>query len=179
MFIHRPTENLSPLHSALYFIPVYILGILCSIHREAVVDAINNKSVILGLVVLLLSALQAMLFEGYGNLHKEEIFSYSGIDIMIIQKIAMCFFFLSILQKYEDRNIPVLKLLASSSFAIYFIHPWVLQLFSQTGVLSFIEFLPGMGVFIITVPLVLISSLFIASIIKLVLKKNSRYVIGW
>ena len=179
MFIHRPAGNLSPLHSVLYFMPIYMLGIICSIHRDTVIDCIKGKSMIIGLVVLFLSVTQVLFFEGHGNFHKNEIFSYGGIDIMIIQKIAMCFFFLSILQKYENSNIPVLKLLASSSFAIFFIHPWILEIFSKTGVISFLNFLPEMGTFLITVPLVLISSLLVAYITKLVLKKNSRYVVGW
>lgn len=179
MFIHRPAGNLSPLHSVLYFMPIYMLGIICSIHRDTVIDCIKGKSMIIGLVVLFLSVTQVLFFEGHGNFHKNEIFSYGGIDIMIIQKIAMCFFFLSILQKYENSNIPVLKLLASSSFAIFFIHPWILEIFSKTGVISFLKFLPEMGTFLITVPLALISSLLVAYITKLVLKKNSRYVVGW
>jgi surface polysaccharide O-acyltransferase-like enzyme len=179
MFIQRPVGDLSPLHSVLYFTPIYMLGIICSIHRDAVVEFIKGKSIMLGLVVLFLSVLQVFFFEGHGNYHKEEIFSYGGVDVIIIQKIAMCFFFLSILQKYENSNIPVLKLLASSSFAIYFIHPWVLHMFSKIGLQSFLEFLPGMGVFFITVPLAVISSLLVAYVIKSGLKENSRYIIGW
>lgn len=179
MFIHRPAGNLSPLHSALYFMPIYMLGIIYSIHRDSIIAFINGKSIIIGLVVLFLSVLQVLFFEGYGNFHKEEIFSYGGVDIIIIQKIAMCFFFLSILHKYENSNIPGLKLLAQSSFAIFFIHPWILLFFSKSGLESFLYFLPGMGVSLITVPLVLISSLLFAYIIKLGLKKNSRYITGW
>lgn len=179
MVIHRPTGNLSPLHSVLYFMPTYMLGIICSIHRDYVNESIKGKSIIIGFIVLLLSVIQAFIFEGHGNFHKDEIFSYGGVDIIIIQKIAMCFFILSILYKYESSNIPVLKLLASSSFAIFFIHPWILLFFSITGFVSFLEFLPGMGVFLITVPLALLSSLCVAYIIKLVLNKNSRYAIGW
>ena len=179
MFIQRPALNLSPLHSVLYFMPIYMLGINCSIHRESVTGFIKGKSTIIGLAVLFLSVLQALLYTKYGNFHKQEIFSYGGVDIIILQKIAMCFFFLSILQKYENINIPALKLLAASSFAIYFIHPWVLKVFKETGVRSFLEFLPGMGSFIITAPLVLIISLLVAYTVKLGLKKNSHYVTGW
>ncbi len=179
MFIHRPNGNISPLHSALYFMPIYMLGIICSIHSRLVVEFIKDKSVMIGLVVLSLSIFQALFFEGHGNFHKEEIFSYGGVDIIITQKIAMCFFFLSILQNFENRNIPVLNLLASSSFALFFIHPWILKIFSEIGVVPFLQFLPDMGIFIVTVPLVLIVSLLVAYIIKLGLKKNSRYVTGW
>lgn len=179
MFIHRPTGNLSTLHSVLYFIPIYMLGIMCSIHRESVNEFIKGKSIIIGLIVLFLSVLQALLYEGHGNFHKDEIFSYGGVDIIIIQKIAMCFFFLSVLQKYESRNVPALKLLASSSFAIFFIHPWVLMVFNKSGGRLFLDFIPGMGGVLVTASIVLTSSLLIAYTVKLVMKKNSRYITGW
>lgn len=179
MFIHRPADNLSPLHSLLYFMPIYMLGIICSIHREAVIEFIRGKALVLGFVTLFLAILQALLHDGYGNFHKAEIFSYNGIDIVIIQKIAMCFFFLSVLQKYEGRNIPALRILAATSFAIYFIHPWILKIFSDTGLLEYLQFLTGMGVFIVTVPLTLMGCLLVAYMVKWILKKNSRFVIGW
>lgn len=179
IFTHRPTGNLSPLHSVLYFMPIYMLGINTSIHRESVIEFIKGKSIIIGLIVLFLSALQAFLYEGHGNFYKEEILSYGGIDIIIIQKITMCFFFLSVLQKYESKNIPILKLFATSSFAIFFIHPWILMIFNKAGGRLFLDFLPGMGVFVVTVPIVLISSLLIAYTAKLTLKKRSRFVTGW
>ncbi len=179
MFIHRPTGNLSPLHSVLYFIPIYMLGIMSSIHREQVSLFIEGKSLVIGCIVLILAIVQAFFFNTVGNFHKDEIFSYNGMDIMIIQKIAMCFFLLSLLQKYESRHIPGLKMLAVSSFAIYFIHPWVFILFQETGIFSFFSFLPDFGMFLLTVPLVLASSLLIAYLVKSVLKHNSRYIIGW
>ena len=179
MIIQRPYPNISPLHSVLYFIPVYLLGILCSIHRKSVNNFIKDRSIILGCIAVALSALRALAYNGYGNFNKTDIFSYNGIDIMILQKIAMCFFFLSFFQKYEITDIPALKLLASSSFALYFIHTWIVIVFEPTITKTFIGFLPGMAVFIITVPIVLSGSLLIAYTVKMVLKKNSRYVTGW
>lgn len=180
IFIHRPTGNLSPLHSVLYFAPIYMLGIICSLHREIVLDFTKSRSITIGFIVFLLSFLQALFYTDHGNFHKDEIFSYQGLDIIIIQKIAMCFFFLSILQRYERKNIPILNLLASGSFAIFFLHPWTLMIFGNVGAQEFLgSFLPGMGVFIITVPIILISSLLVAYILKLGLKRSSRYVTGW
>jgi surface polysaccharide O-acyltransferase-like enzyme len=180
MFIQRPVENISPIHSVLYFTPIYMLGIICSIDRDSVIEFIQGRSVALGLIVLLLATLQAVFFEGYGNTHKASIFSYGGVDIILIQKIALCFFLLSILQRFEQHHIPALKLLASSSFAIFFIHPWLLKIFSDNGLLTFIgKYLPDIVVFFITVPLAVISSVLIAYLVKLLLKDKSRYVTGW
>ena len=179
MMVHRPLSNLSPIHSLLYFTPVYLLGIICSIHREYVFKFIENKTIMIGSIVLLLSTAQALIHNGYGNYHKADIFSYNEIDIIILQKIALCFFFLSLLQKYKDRKIPALELLASSSFAIFFIHPWVIILLSKSGMITFLNFLPGFFVFISTAIMTVIISLVIALTIKLGLKRYSRFAIGW
>ncbi len=179
LFIHRPTLNLSPLHSLLYFIPIYMLGISCSINKREVTNFIEGKAIFLGILVVALAFLQAVFFEGFGGFHKEEIFSFEGLDIMLLQKIAMCFFFLSVLQKLEHKNIPPLKLLASSSFAIYFIHPWALKILGETEAFSALKLLTGFEVFIITIVFALLSSLLVAYIFKCLLKRHSRYIIGW
>lgn len=182
LFVHRPTHNISPMHSVIYFMSIYMLGIICSIHRDSVIEVITGKSILLAVTVLFLSSLQVFLslgFEGYGNFHKETIFSYGGVDIMAIQKIAMCFFFLSVLYKFENHHIPGLKLLASSSFAIYFLHPWVIMVFSAEGVPALDGVIPGLGVFMITMLVTILCSLCIAYGVKLLLKKHSRYVVGW
>lgn len=177
--IHRPPGNDSIPHSILYFTPIYMLGIIVSINKEEVTNLIKGKSMIFGMAAVAMAFMQAILFEGHGNFHKQELFSYGGIDIMLIQKTLLCFFFLSFLQGHEHRKIPSLKLLASSSFALYFIHPWVLTIIRKTEFLSYFEFLPGFGVFVITIPMVVMSSLFIAYSFKRILKKNSRYITGW
>ncbi len=179
LIVHRPAANLSPIHSVLYFMPVYLLGIICSMHSEFMFKFIRNKTIIIGLIVLLIAILQALLQEGYGNRHKLDIFSYRGIDIIIIQKIVLCFFFLSLFQKYEDRKIPALTLLASASFAIFFIHLWCIKLLVKSGAITFFNFLPEFLVFVLTALIAVIGSLLIAYSVKLGLKKYSRFVIGW
>ena len=178
VYIGRPDKNLSPFHSFLYYIPVYMLGITCSINREAVMDFIKDKSMILGLIVLLLSIIQVIFF-GILSIPAEIEIGVDELKIDLVQKIIMCFFLLSILQKYEHSNLPGLKFLASTSFAIYFIHPWVLLVFVNSGMREYLDFLPGMVVFLITIPLVIISCLLIAYVFKRVLKENSRHFIGW
>lgn len=179
LIVHRPTANLSPVHSVLYFMPMYLLGIICSIHSDFVFKFIKNKTVILGLIVLLIAILQASLQQGYGNNHKADIISYRGTDIVIIQKIALCFFFLAFLQKIEAVKIPALELIASSSFAIFFIHPWVLKLLPEIGVMTLLSSLPGFFIFIITAFIAVISCLLIAITVRFTFKKYSRYFIGW
>jgi surface polysaccharide O-acyltransferase-like enzyme len=84
-----------------------------------------------------------------------------------------------LLHRYENKTIPALKLLASSSFAIYFLHTWVLHIVHQYRPFTLFPNVPDIliwfGVIIVTVAI----SLLIAYSIKAVLKHNSRYLIGW
>ncbi|MDO9424780.1 MAG: acyltransferase [Methylobacter sp.] len=177
--IHRPAHNLSPIHSVIYFIPVYMLGIICSIEKVRVFKFIEGKSVILGLSVALMSAAQILIYNTYGNFHKESMFSYEGIDMIVLQKILMCFFLLSVTQKFEHKDLPFLKYIASASFAIYFIHPWILYFFDYLSVFKRFNFLPGVLGSVITVPLVIAICLSIAAMFKWALASKSRFVIGW
>jgi fucose 4-O-acetylase-like acetyltransferase len=158
IFIHRPAYNISPLHSILYFTPAYLLGINCSINRDQVLSYLQGKTIILGITVIALAIIQVSFNNFMDVSNKAEKFSYLNLDLIIIQKIFMCFFILSILHNYETRSIPV----------IY-----------KSPLISSIEFLPGMIIWAILVPTVLLISLFIAYSIKLLLKEKSRYLIGW
>lgn len=179
LFIHRPILNMSPIHSVIYYIPIYLIGINCSINREGFESFIKGKTLLFGLIVIALAVIQAMYFDSRGAPSKTEIFSYGGVDVNIFQKIALCFFFISLLHRYENKTIPGLKLLASSSFAIYFLHTWILHIIDQYYPFALFPNVPEMliwfGVIIVAVAI----SLLIAYSIKVVLKHNSRYLIGW
>jgi fucose 4-O-acetylase-like acetyltransferase len=178
-FVHRPILNMSPIHSVIYYIPVYLIGINCSINRQEIEPFIKGKMLFLGFIVLALAVIQSIYFDSRGAPSKANIFSYGGVDINIFQKIALCFFFISLLHRYENTTIPGLKLLASSSFTIYFLHTWVLHItnkYHPYGVFSNVpEILVWLGIIVFTVA----TSMLIAYSIKAVLKHNSRYVIGW
>lgn len=136
---------MSPWHEVLYFSFVYLLGILVSMHRETVQKAIHDKAWLFALMVLLLALLQTLFRDGFGNYHKADLFAYGGIDLLILQKIALCFFWLSILQKLTTRyqDIVMLKLIAAGSFAIFFIHPWVLIVLIGHKKCRFWHYCPG------------------------------------
>ncbi len=179
ILVHRPLFNLSVIHSVIYFIPVYMAGIMCSLKKERVFKFLEGNNFIIGLSVALLSVAQILIYSRYGNFHKEAMLSYAGIDLMLFQKILMCFFLLSVLQKFENRNIAFLKYIASASFAIYFIHPWILYSFSYLSVFERFNFLPGFLGLVVTLSSVMVLSLAIATLFKWAFPNKSRFVIGW
>jgi len=178
-FVHRPILNMSPIHSVIYYIPIYLIGINCSINRDQFEPFIRGKTLIFGFIVIALAILQSMYFDSRGAPSKADMFSYGGLDINIFQKIALCFFFISILHRYENKTIPGLKLLASSSFAIYFLHTWILHITDQYRPYAFFSNIPEIIVWFGVIIFAVAVSLFIAYLVKAILKHNSRYLIGW
>lgn len=177
--IQRPMHNLSPIHSVVYFCPVYMLGIICSSHKERLFKLLAGKTFVLGIAVILMSVAQLLIYGHTGNFNKVTLFSFNGIDTMILQKILMCFFLLSILQQFENKEIPLLKHLASASFAIYFLHPWVLYFLYKSSFIDHVRFLPGFFIFLLTMTIAITVSLAIATLFKWLLGDRSRFVIGW
>ena len=86
---------------------------------------------------------------------------------------------MSILDKYENTNVKSMKKTAETSFAIYFIHPFLINPLTQlTTTLNF-DYQGNLLTLLIATFFMVTISTAIAHIIKAVLKKNSRYVIGW
>lgn len=99
----------------------------------------------------------------------------------MIQKFCFILFLLSFFHKYESTSISVLNLIASTSFALFFIHPFVLTLLYK--VKSAFHFnnpgLPEIFWFAITILIVISISLLLAEYSKMIFRGKSRMIIGW
>lgn len=178
MLVHRPTFCLNPIHSVIYFLPLYLLGIIFSINRDKIMNSIVSNTIFLGVITILLSLLQVVTTYRYNNYFKDSIFTFAGFDVIILQKIVMIFFFLSLLSKFETKNFFVLKYIASISFSIFFIHSWVLWFFRYFSLLDYISFLPGPLIVVTSTIANIFICIIIANIFKLILGKSSRFIIG-
>ncbi|MGD1920075.1 MAG: acyltransferase family protein [Pleurocapsa sp.] len=180
MIVHRPLHNMNPIHSLVYFIPVYLLGIYSSIHQKQIYAFLKSNRVKIAIVVLAiaLGLIQVLIFNVNGNFSKD-FWSITIPDINLLQKILLCFLLMSLLDNYEDTDITAMKKTAETSFAIYFIHPFLLKpltLFIRSLELGFQG---NLFTLIIATFLVVIIAMAIAYILKFLLKGNSRYIIGW
>ena len=180
MIIHRPVHNTNPLHSLVYFLPVYLLGIYSSINQKKIYGFLRNNRVKFSLLVLAigLGLVQVFIFKISGNFSKS-FWSVTIPDVNLLQKILLCFLLMSVLDNYEDTDIPAMKKTAETSFAIYFIHPFLLKpltLFVRSWGL---DFQGNLFTLMIATFFVVTISIAIAHLFKLVFQRNSRYLIGW
>lgn len=177
LFIHRPVDELNVLQSLVYFTPPYLLGIFCSINKGFIYTKLNGKGFLFLAAVLAIAIIQALLGR-YDN-YQKPAFVYDGIDLILLQKSLFCIFFMIFLHRYEYSKNKVISLLASTSFAIYFIHGYILQSltllkskFEITITYSWVSYFLIWGILIIF-------SIFLALALKKLSPKYSKYITGF
>lgn len=131
IIIGRPLCNKIVWQSVVYFLPVFLLGGLTSANREYVQECLTGKLLVLGSSVVLLALLQAACYPlaPRGNLHNDAS-SPTFPDILLLQKIVMCYFFFGFLTRFDERPARFLHYgldcMANESFNIYLIHWWII-----------------------------------------------------
>ena len=180
LVVHRPIDNINPIHSFIYYLPVYLIGILSSIHYRGICAFLESKvsKAILIAIALNLSIIQVLVFNVSGNFHKQ-FWSISVPDVNLLQKVLLCFLLVSILDRYEDTDLTLFKKTAETSFAVYFIHPFLINaLISMTYRLNF-DYQGNIFLLILTALMISSMSMGIALCFKAVFKQNSCYLVGW
>jgi len=179
VFLHRGTfqNQFSVFQNVLYFVPVYMFGIISSINKDIIYSKFSGKEYYLLLLVIALALIQSYTGQS-GNYHKDA-FSFHGIDLMIIQKIIFCLFFMTWLYRYENRKIKYLNIIAENSFGIFFIHGILILIFFKIKTKIGIS-LPQnyFLVYCLVVFFVFSNSLFLTLLFRNVFSKKSKYLIG-
>lgn len=180
IFIERPVNNINLIQSVVYFAPVYLFGITVSIYKSQFYHFLKNKELLILLLVILLALTQTVYYPVYGSLHKNAL-DPDLPDIMMIQKFFLILFLFSLLHKYEHKSFGILNSIASSSFGLFFIHPFVITLLYKSESLMHFNNPNILGIiwFGIVVCVVILISYIIAMTIKIIFKKKSRMMIGW
>ncbi len=176
LFLGRPPDNLNTLHSVVFFVPVYLFGILCSMEQQWLYARLSPHSWSILAAAIALAAVQALFFLSSGDIQKPP-FVLAGIDINLLQKLALSLFLMLFLHRYEDVEVPLLKTLAASSFAIYFLHGWFIWAISllQSRYHQFY----GAHLLLLLTPLVMVASYCLARLIRWAFPGHSRLLIGW
>lgn len=173
--LHRPENSDNPLHSLIYFMPFYLLGAFYSLNRNEMERFVSSKFIYIATMWVI--SLFIMLADGQlGNAHRAFSFEYAGVDWMVLQKIFLIFLIIGILIRYANIEVRVLNFIASISFPLFFIHPWVLSILGFSGLR---EKLPeGLWSFLLLATVVYLLSVFLAVMAMKILGKFSKYIVG-
>lgn len=175
MYVQRPLMEINPFHSFIYFVPYYLLGIIYSMENAKINAWLKGKTFNLFLLTVTIAMLMYFLGQT-NNAGKASILVWHGIDYMIFQKLSLILFILAFTLDWQQYNMPFLKAIANMSFALYFLHQWVLSFMRDFG-MGDIEH-GFIGVILISI-IAMTASYLLACIIKQTLKGKSRYIIGW
>lgn len=175
IYMHRSIYNIDILQSLFYFTPIYLIGITVSIHKEKVYEKLKGKEIYLIGTVVFFAIIQS--YSGvFGSYHKQP-FEYGGIDLMFLHKITFCFFFMIWLHRFESYTNKLINTLAATSFALYFIHPFIIWFVMKLN-LDFL-LVNSWVAYALFVSFITFLSVIIAKITKIMLPKYSRYIFGY
>ena len=172
----RPINNIGIPQLLIYFTPVYLAGVSAAVHRQHLMAILSRHHVKLLIGAVGLAIAQATLATNTGSYHRA-FGSIGNIDLQLIQKILMCGWLLYALQWFDRHESKVIGLLAASSFAVFFLHPYVLDIWLRTWKLH--AFLRGGAALPIAVAIIHGVSILCALGIRKIAGKRSRYLIGW
>lgn len=179
LIVQRPPPlSLLSIQSLIYFTPVYLFGIYCSIYKESMYSFFRAKEYLFLFPFLIILLLQTYL--GIEGNAEKNFFSYEGIDSILPQKIFLCLFLIVWLRRFEGFDNKYVMLLANTSFAIYFLHGYILRLlYIIKEHLEIEEFSQPLLIFFASLVLIILTSILIATAIKKVFKDNSSYITGY
>ena len=175
IYIHRPTLNLNVLQNLIYFTPVYLLGIFCSINKLSIYEKLRNKEYLLLIIVVFVATIQSV--SGVLGSYHKDMMPNGLLDLMFIQKVFMCLFFMVFLHRFENVKIQSLEILASSSFTIFLIHPILISatigiFYKLTGNRLGID---SWTIFFIYTFIIICSCVLISKFIKFLITIKSRF----
>lgn len=157
--------------SFVHFFSVYVLGMFLSHYRE-VINVALVKPIFLTALVFAYLPLVGVEFYLMG----ESTMSF----INLLRKLILCALFIGILIRLEGKfNDKYLKILAETSFGIFFVHSYIISAFKKAEENILGHYLAGnLLVFIVFIAVVLLISAVSILIIKRILGPNSRFVVG-
>ncbi len=174
--VQRPENNIFVPQSVIFFTPIYMVGILCSMEKDWIYSFFAGKILWLIAAVFGLAFLESLVYQGAGSYHSPA-FAYNGFDINLFQKLALCLLAMVALNRYEKSENFLLSTLAASSFAIFFIHGWIIWIIGHIEVAHGFKgnswLLLPMSIFVYA------ASFGVAWTIKKLTGRYSMMLIGW
>lgn len=164
--VGRPADNVGPLQLALYFAPVYMLGMLCA-RLEPWVAPRVDRWLAPALAAGAVAAVASVLLPARGIAAPH-----------LVLKTVVCLSVYMLLLSLPDRRIPALDLLARNAFAIFFVHGYLVG-FGRLVLGHGGHAIPGtLPRLLLSIGIVLSASLAIALAARASLGARSRLLLG-
>ena len=181
LFTYRPEHNSNPFLSYVHFIPVYIMGMWASYHRERLL-ALTPK--ILPMLVLVYAVLTVLELTGNIPLSRDMSFDLvwrEGLllfNIYMLKALVLCIALMMTFYLLRNRPMPLLELLGHYSFGVFFVHYLFISVSRKVLEMAGFTFDFSLPTYLIYFIFVLLVSIGTVYFVKKVTGRYSRYLIG-
>lgn len=173
--VHRPIGSDDALQSVIFYLPIYLAGLFLSLHRDTLLPVLQKYWTMMLLTGLSLAVVQALGGQS-GNMHKA-LFALNGFELMGLQKLALSLGLIGFFATFSSPPSRIVRVIAETSFAIFFLHPFVLKLLSGQAFFR-VTHVPWVDLAIATAAIVASCAL-VALTLRAILRDKSKYFIGY
>ncbi len=180
LFTYRPIHNANPFLAYLHFIPVYITGMWASRYKEQI---LSDRGPVIYILLAIYLGLCAAELAGWittpRNTSFEDVLSGTLIfNVYLFKVMILCFFWLMLFYRLREKHLPMLELLGSYSFGLFFVHYFFISIsrgfFEEGGIpfdFSLLSYLVYFG-------LVVVAAICTVYAVKRLTGRYSRFLIG-
>jgi peptidoglycan/LPS O-acetylase OafA/YrhL len=177
LFSFRPLGSLNPFLSFLHFLGFYLLGLTFAVSiqfTDKVVSTGKTWLVVAPSIVVFLFAL--CMYEDLPRYAGGFFENFGVFNFRQLGKLSLLFILFFLFDRYFNQKNQFLSYFAEISFGLFFIHGFFMALFAR---LESVYVPPSPAInFLLEFLFVIVFSLLTVYVLKLVLNKRSRYVIG-
>lgn len=166
--------------SLVYFIPVYLFGMWVSAHKEHVQNLNVPLLLLLVFIYLLLFYLEwtGLIFverpKSFGDVH----FFYPLLNWGKLRMLCLSIILLNLFYRLRNQSFPLLTVLGTYSFGIYFIHIYFINIIAKAIQYFQFHIEQNFLIFTLYVSVVVGASMVTVFIVKKIFGKNSRLLVG-
>jgi len=179
--IHRSLGHKNVFHSALYFFPVYLLGLWSSHFRRPLFAWLRMHRWILGGLVVALLAIEVAVLHLDGPIFSLRPFSAERgvLDLDLFAKVLGSLLLIDFLQARRAATPAWLSAVANASFGIFFVHQYVIQFVVKVSLWLPVDLKrSGLAAAVILTLVVTSASFLAVSLVRRIFGKHSRIIVG-
>jgi peptidoglycan/LPS O-acetylase OafA/YrhL len=176
IFTWRPAGGLNPFLSFLHFLGFYLLGIMFAVMAPKF-DKISKEIVSTVIVIGGIAGFIVTYYYGYHDNGSSGFFDGFGVfNALQFGKLCLLLSVFFTFERFFTSKNKVLGYFASVSFGLFFVHGFYMAAYSRA--ISYLRIGDPVLQFLGEIFVVFILAVITVAIVKFVLKKKSRYVIG-
>jgi len=164
LFVGRAVGDANPLQNAVFFGPIYLLGMLVSRKRDTLIPLLARLWPLLIAAILIPIPIA----------HDAPMLD----PIMLLTKILVCLGLVGLLFRVAERLPRKIDYLGDISFGIYFVHYYIVAAITMLANAGKLPFLHGFVAYFILLAGVIALSALIVATIRTIFGKHSRQLIG-